>query len=601
MFKARKNNRPQSSLESSHVQPLESRRLMSAVVLTATPSVEVTPAASGSTVSGLTPAEIRHAYGFDQVTFSNGKVAANGSGQTIAIVDAYNDPDIAADLKTFDTKFSLANPTLSVVSQTGSSKLPGTDGGWAQEISLDVEWAHAIAPAAKILLVEANSSSTSDLLSAVSYARTVGGVSAVSMSFGSSEFGGETSDDSVFTTPSGHVGVTFLAASGDEGSSGGADWPAVSPNVIGVGGTDLYTSGTAGSYSSETGWSDSTGGQSLYEAEPSYQSSVQSIGARTVPDVAYNADPNTGVAVYDSYSYQGSSGWMVFGGTSAAAPQWAGLVAVANQGRTISGSADLYGRTNTLASLYSLWSSSSSTYYHDITSGSTGAVSASTGYDQVTGLGSPKANTLITALVKSTTYLAAGTVGTLPVINNGGGGGGHRHHGGFAVEAVVVESQPVSTASINSADVVMASTPIVLTGYTAQPDTATETAGAPTFVATSYAPVSAFAGSSDQTLSVADSADTTTAAPTSGAPAASSFTTNLLAALPMRSAHLTPMATITGDTFVGRFVQATGWKLAAGAVAAAAVTAVVLKEKEIKKSLFSDTRVLTNSITPLTA
>ena len=406
------------------LQPLEDRRLMSTVVgPVISPSATMeSPAAVGTTVAGYTPAQMQAAYGLSGLTFNSGKTGATGAGQTIAIVDAYNDPDIAADLATFSTKFALATASLTVVSQTGSTTaLPATNASWAQEISLDVEWAHAIAPAAKLLLVEAKSSGTADLLAGVSYARTVSGVAAVSISWGGSEFAGETAYDSIFTTPAGHTGITFVASAGDDGSTAGAQWPAASPGVLSVGGTDL-TLTSSGTYSSETGWADGGGGTSRYEAEPSYQYAVQSTGYRTVPDVAYDADPSTGVAVYDSLASQGDSGWMEFGGTSAGAPQWAALIAVADQGRATVGLSALAGPSNTLPSLYALYSTSSdSTDFHDITSGSTSkSVSAAAGYDEVSGLGTPRAAALIGSLERSTLWVqltqaktATATTGTL--------------------------------------------------------------------------------------------------------------------------------------------------------------------------------------------
>src|SRR5262249_2456702 len=146
---------------------------------------------------GYTASQIRHAYGIDQI-------AGNGSGQTIAIVDAYNHPNIASDLHAFDVQFGLADPILTKVDQNGGTSYPATDSGWALEIALDVEWAHAVAPGANILLVEATSNSLTDLLTAVDYARNYPGVSAVSMSWGSSEFSSEASNDYHFTTPAGH-------------------------------------------------------------------------------------------------------------------------------------------------------------------------------------------------------------------------------------------------------------------------------------------------------------------------------------------------------------------------------------------------------------
>ena len=245
-----------------------------------------------------------------------------GSGQTIAIVDAYNDPNIFTDAAAFNTQFGLplfnnpGAPTLTVLNQTGGTSLPGADGTGDAEIeeSLDVEWAHAIAPQANIILFEANSLLTFNLMAAVKTAAAYSGVSVVSMSWGGSEFSGETSYDSYFTTPSGHANVTFLAATGDSGAPG--DYPAFSPNVVAVGGTSLYLNAD-NSYDYETAWSwNSTynwgtgGGASTQEKEPSYQDSLpgQPFGGRETPDVSFVADPLTGVAVYDSYDESGMVG-----------------------------------------------------------------------------------------------------------------------------------------------------------------------------------------------------------------------------------------------------------------------------------------------------
>jgi subtilase family serine protease len=253
------------------LESLENRTLLSNSQLFADPSLVAIPDASASSIAGYTPAQIKTAYGF------NG-VSGTGAGQVIAIVDAYNDPNISSDLSAFDSQYGLGPASLSVVNQNGSaskSALPATNAGWDLEISLDVEWAHAIAPGASILLVEANSSSLSNLLAAENYARGAKGVTVVSMSWGSSEFQGETADDAYFTTTPGHKGVTFVAASGDEGSWYGPDWPASSPDVLSVGGTTLYLANSSGTYGGETGWSDSTGGISSYEPEPAYQTIAQ--------------------------------------------------------------------------------------------------------------------------------------------------------------------------------------------------------------------------------------------------------------------------------------------------------------------------------------
>ena len=212
---------------SLHIEDLEQRQLLTVVTGTAA-SETVTPlyqretsSSSVATVTpllsngptGYTPTQIKQAYGINQITFtgSSGTVAGNGAGETIAIVDAYDDPNISSDLHQFDLQYGLSDPTLTKVNQNGGSSLPQGNVSWAAEIALDVEWAHAIAPGASILLVEANSSSLSDLLTAVNYARNASGVVAVSMSWGGSEFSGESSYDSYFTTPSGHSGVAFLA------------------------------------------------------------------------------------------------------------------------------------------------------------------------------------------------------------------------------------------------------------------------------------------------------------------------------------------------------------------------------------------------------
>ncbi len=344
--------------------------------------------------SGFSPAQIIKAYTINSIP-------NQGAGQTIAIVDAYDDPNAEADLGVFSTTFGLpacttANGCFKKV--YGSGTQPTGDTGWGVEISLDVQWVHAIAPLAKIILVEAASNSFTDLFQAINVA-VQNGASVVSMSWGGGEFSGETSYDSTFNVPN----VTFTASTGDNGT--GILYPAISPNVIGCGGTTL-TLDSSGNYSSETAWSGSGGGISAYEPEPSYQSGLPIPNnpnkLRGVPDVSYNADPNTGVSVYDSY---GQNGWMVIGGTSAAAPQWAALIAIAKASATSS-------LTNINSTLYTLAKSNYSGLYHDVTSGSNGSCgtncTAQVGYDYVTGIGSPKAAALVQALTGS------------------GGGGGNR-------------------------------------------------------------------------------------------------------------------------------------------------------------------------------
>ncbi|HZW33685.1 MAG TPA: hypothetical protein VFF52_23390, partial [Isosphaeraceae bacterium] len=198
----------------------------------------------------------------------------------------------------------------------------------------------------------------------------------------------ETSWDSSFQTPTGHQGVTFVAAAGDGGSPG--VYPAFSPNVVAVGGTTLSLN-SEGSYQGETAWSSSGGGVSSVEPEPAYQQGVQSTGFRTIPDVAFDADPSTGVAVYDSYDNTGAGPWETIGGTSLAAPSWAALIAIADQGRTAAGGTTLDGATQTLPALYALPAAD----FHDITSGGNGGSNSGPGYDEATGLGTPRANLLV--------------------------------------------------------------------------------------------------------------------------------------------------------------------------------------------------------------
>jgi subtilase family serine protease len=369
----------------------------SGVVSMAVPGVSlisfsaISPNGGPGQPGGFSPQQISQAYGFNQIRFDNGAIQGDGSGQTIAIVDAYNQPNIASDLQTFDSTYGLAAPhSFAVVNENGGSSLPAADQSWGLEISLDVEWAHAMAPEANILLVEANSPSYSDLMRAVNFARNQPGVSVVSLSWGSGEWSGESAYDGYFTTPAGHQGITFVASSGDTGT---VEYPSTSPNVLAVGGTQLSTD-ASGDYLSESTWSGSGGGISTAESQPSYQQGVvtQTSSYRAVPDVAYNGSSNSPFAIYDTSSY---GGWLQVYGTSAGAPQWAALIAIANQGRALNGQGSLDGGSQTLPTLYQLPQSD----FHDITSGSNGTYSAGPGYDLVTGRGSPVANLIVAGLV----------------------------------------------------------------------------------------------------------------------------------------------------------------------------------------------------------
>jgi subtilase family serine protease len=340
-------------------------------------------------LTGLTPAQVRHAYGFDSISFTG--TAGDGRGQTIAIVVAGDDASIVADLHAFDAQFGLPDPALTKVAPYGAS---AADPSWALETALDVEWLHAVAPGANILLVQAKSGNIGDLINAADYARQQPGVSVVSMSWGSAEFSVETYLDGTFTTPAGHGGVTFVAAAGDRGAAG-ALWPALSPNVLAVGGTQLTTD-AAGNYLSESAWGSSGGGTSAYEAAPAAQAAVTKNSRRTGPDVSYNAAPATGFAVYSSTSPNGQRGWTVAGGTSTGVPQWAGLLAIANQGRALAGKGAL---TDAVSAIYNLPAGD----FHDVTTGGNGAVNAIAGYDAVTGRGTPYANRIVSDLVGGTT------------------------------------------------------------------------------------------------------------------------------------------------------------------------------------------------------
>ncbi|HXN16812.1 MAG TPA: S53 family peptidase [Candidatus Binatus sp.] len=343
-------------------------------------------------ISAFQPVQIRHAYGFDLVS-------DQGAGQTIALVDAYDDPNAESDLAVFSQQFKLpvastSNGFFRKVYATGHK--PAANANWSVEISLDVEWAHAIAPKATIILVEAASNNLSDLLKGVDVA-VRNGATLVSMSWDSGEFSGERNSDNHFVTN----GVTFLAASGDSGT--GVTYPAASPDVIGVGGTSL-TLDSNGNYLSETAWSGSGGGLSAYEHQPLYQAQFgipdDSRGLRGVPDVSYNANPGTGYAVYDSVAISGASGWFQIGGTSAATPQWAATIAIANSTRAGLRKTNL---SSADTALYSLAEANLNSHFHSVTQGENGSCGALcdalAGYDFVTGLGTPRVNVLVPALV----------------------------------------------------------------------------------------------------------------------------------------------------------------------------------------------------------
>ena len=334
--------------------------------------------------SGLTPAQLTHAYGLDAITFtapSGAAVKGDGTGSTIALIEAYHDATLPGDLQAFDRAYNLPDPPLDLVNLGGTKSNPA----WSLEESLDVEWAHAIAPGATIVVVEAGSQSLQGLQAAVNVARNIPAVDVISMSLGFPE---STYHGSLtLSTPAGHTGITFVGASGDSGLAGGSDWPAVSPDVLAVGGTSLYT-GISGQYLSEVAWSGSGGGQSRFVLEPGYQRGVQSNGRRVTPDVTFDADPATGVEVYQTSPYTGIGSWQVVGGTSLGTPAWAAIIAIADQGRAFQGKGSLDGASQTLPTLYALPSSD----FHSVTPNRAGHAGPM-------GLGSPDGPSLIADLV----------------------------------------------------------------------------------------------------------------------------------------------------------------------------------------------------------
>jgi subtilase family serine protease len=285
------------------------------------------------------------------------------------------------------TSYYNANGAAStwLVKTSPTGVTPPGDTGWGQEISLDVEWMHAIAPLARIYLVEAASNSFADLLAADSYAvgKSVG-AKVVSNSWGGGEWSGETAYDRTFPV----TGVTFVFSAGDSGTQ---SYPAESPNVVAVGGTHL-THDSKYNWTGESGWSSGGGGVSNYEKKPSYQSSLK-YSRRANPDIAYDADPYTGFAVYDSY---GGYAWGQYGGTSAGAPQWSAIIAIANEGRVTAGKSVLDGTTQTLPAIYGMTvGTTGSQQLYDVTVGRNRVGSAGPGFDLVTGRGTPRRADLV--------------------------------------------------------------------------------------------------------------------------------------------------------------------------------------------------------------
>ncbi|MFN2449801.1 MAG: peptidase S8 [Candidatus Baltobacteraceae bacterium] len=329
--------------------------------------------------TGYNPADIQSAYALPSSTA--------GAGQTVAIVDAYDDPKAENDVNVYRSQFGIpacttANGCFKKVNQSGvQGSYPRGNGGWAQEISLDLDMVSAVCPNCHILLVEASSSSLTNLGSAVNTAAKLG-ANAISNSYGGGESSSDTSYDSSYYN---HPGVAITVSSGDGGY--GVEYPAASQYVTAVGGTSLKKSSTARGWT-ETVWNTSStegagSGCSAYDPQPSWQSAVAALKAvcskRAVADVSAVADPYTGVSIYDSYSYQGQSGWMVFGGTSVASPIIGSVYALAANESSVTYGSYSYSHTSSL---------------NDVTSGSTASCgnvlcTAAAGWDGPTGNGTP--------------------------------------------------------------------------------------------------------------------------------------------------------------------------------------------------------------------
>jgi phosphodiesterase/alkaline phosphatase D-like protein len=372
--------------------PLRVARCNSQVVVDVTGKPLVTPGPAG-----FGPSDLQSAYGLTSLSSSA------GGTQTIAIVDAYDAPSAEADLGVYRSRFGLspcttANGCFRKVNQRGGTMYPKSDGGWAQEISLDLDMASAICPNCNVLLVEADSAFFSDLSAAVDEAATLGATQ-ISNSYGGSEYSGETTDETHYN----HPGIAVTVSSGDSGY--GVEFPAASRYVTAVGGTSLVADASARGWS-ETAWSGAGSGCSAYVPKPSWQTD-SGCARRTVADVSAVADPNTGVAVYDSFAYHGSSGWMVFGGTSVASPVVAAFDALIGSAPATRS----YPYDNV-------------SLFNDVTSGSNGSCggsylcTAKVGYDGPTGVGTPM-GAPPSASKPSVTTLAASSVGASTATLNG--------------------------------------------------------------------------------------------------------------------------------------------------------------------------------------
>ncbi len=347
--------------------------------------------------TGILPVQFKAAYGFN-------RIPNQGQGQTIAVIDAFDDPTIESDLAVYQAQFHFAPCNFQKV-KVGNPM----HGSWDLETSLDVEQVCALAPRANIILVEAESQSAADLLTAVQVAYSApNNATVISMSFGSPDFVGEQQYDSYFCNILAGNGqpVTFVAASGDAGHH--PEYPATSPCVIAAGGTILALRQATPlpnpmqlNYGSEAAWSGSGGGVSAGEGQPSWQNpacATWSTTNRCVPDVASVA------ATIPVYCTCSGGGWSIVDGTSIAAPDWAAFFTLVNSLRAAAGKGTLSQAAYDLYQVY--YSGNYSTNFHDITMGSNGncgsQCNAGPAYDLVTGIGTYQANNLVSALVAAT-------------------------------------------------------------------------------------------------------------------------------------------------------------------------------------------------------
>lgn len=361
----------------------------------------VAPLATATcSTSSLCPSTVLAAYGFGPLLAN---ATMNGTGQSIAIIDACGDSAIASDVAQFDSTFHLGAITLTVYQPQGTPCSDPT--GWGLETALDVEWAHVIAPGAAINLIEAASASSSNLYGAWNYSLVHHLGNAISNSWGGT--GACPSTARTLLTKAQAQHVTILASAGDNGRWGsgarlGAQQPADCQNVLTVGGTSLSVTNVSGGYSGEKAWSGSGGGYTPRTTEPSFQKTANitdSYAELGKPDVAAVADPATGVWVYEA----GSGGWVVVGGTSVACPIWAGYVADVNDWRAANAYNGL-GSVDAFLYLHVYGANGKGANYagsfHDVTSGSNGW-SAGTGWDAATGMGSFRAYPLAKVLANA--------------------------------------------------------------------------------------------------------------------------------------------------------------------------------------------------------